>query len=79
MTLVELYDHLMTLDWYYAMSDDPRAYRQGRESCRQAREAAISLGPEGEELFERFAAHYSLSPSDSPLPPRPGSGSTTHL
>lgn len=69
--LREFWDSLREVDWFYEMSDDPRAYRRGRESVERARARARELGPAGLELFDEFQAHYSVLGGNRPLPPRP--------
>jgi hypothetical protein len=71
MRLDELYDALLGHDWYYQMSDDPRAYRAGIAAQRHLRGLAETLGPEGLALFRAFEAHYCRVEVPPALPPRP--------
>lgn len=45
---------LKSHDWYYAMSDDPRVYREGREAWERIKLLASKLGDEGDELIEKY-------------------------
>lgn len=45
---------LVCHDWYYPMSDDPRAYRAGREAWERIRVLADQLGEEGDALIAKY-------------------------
>jgi hypothetical protein len=44
---------LVCHDWFYPMSDDPRAYRAGREAWERIRVLADQLGEEGDALIAK--------------------------
>jgi len=70
-TLSQLYDLLLGVDWHYGMADDPRAYRSGMATVRHARGAASALGEAGMALFNGFQMHYAQIEDPPPLPRRP--------
>lgn len=64
-TLDQFREMLSRHDWYYYMSDDPRAYREGASSARAIRIALMELhtGPDGfaaQKMFDSTAAEYTL-------------------
>ncbi len=73
MTLAEFYDETEDHDWFYAMSDDGRKYREGRADYSRLCMLAKSLGSEAVELFSQLQAHYSgqVIGVERPKPERP--------
>ena len=51
-TIEEFARSLPLIDWYFQMSDDPRAYRRGEEQVRSYRELAEANGVEWVEAFK---------------------------
>lgn len=45
---------LICHDWFYPMSDDPRAYRAGREAWERIQILASKLGDVGDELIKKY-------------------------
>ena len=52
MTYDEFVAKLPRIDWYYNMSDDPRAYREGMAQVERYRQIAEENGTEWVEAFE---------------------------
>ena len=52
MTYEEFVAALPLIDWYYGMSDDPRAYREGKAQVQRYRDLAIAMGGEWQEAFK---------------------------
>ena len=52
MTYDEFVAKLPRIDWYYNMSDDPRAYREGKAQVERYRQIAEENGPEWVEAFQ---------------------------
>ena len=52
MTFEEFSSQLPYIDWYYYMSDDPRAYRAGRDQVQHYRDLAIAMGGEWQGAFK---------------------------
>lgn len=45
---------LKSHDWFYPMSEDPRAYRRGREAWERIQFLASKLGDEGDALIAKY-------------------------
>ena len=70
--LADFWDRLKNVDWFYAMADDGRAYRRGRQQVEEAKLMAKELGPEAEAMYKAFSAHHHLKGGERPaLPERP--------
>ena len=52
MTFEEFTRNLPLIDWFYNMSDDPRAYREGCDQVRNWRELAETKGEKWIEAFD---------------------------
>jgi len=52
MTFEEFSSQLPYIDWYYYMSDDPHAYRAGRDQVQHYRLVATVRGGEWQEAFK---------------------------
>jgi hypothetical protein len=52
MTFETFVANLPRIDWYYNMSDDPRAYRAGKAQVQRYRDLAIAMGGEWQEAFK---------------------------
>jgi hypothetical protein len=74
MTIAELYRALERHDWFYAQSDDPGVYRQGRSNSITLLTAARNL-IDGEKLYEAYSKHVFSGPAfgtpKHPKPPMP--------
>lgn len=75
MTLAEFHDELVAHDWFFAMTDDPKVYRKGREDYQRLRILAIELGDDAQGMFRQFNDHYrdivSGAEKPTPIPPKP--------
>lgn len=70
MTPTEFYDQLKRHDWYYAMSDDHRAYKRGVADYERLRNLAKEVDG-GKEMMSAFSAHYSAHVTGGEVPPLP--------
>ena len=73
MDLKSYYDRLFNFDWFYAMSDDGRVYRNGEEGMTRLK-AEARKEEERTKLFNEMQAHFCFmgEPKDRPaMPERP--------
>ena len=52
MTFETFVKNLPLIDWYYNMSDDPRAYREGKAQVQRYEKLAEENGPEWQAAFD---------------------------
>ncbi len=67
MTLTEYYDALRAHDWFYAYSDDGRAYRRGRAEATHLAQVA-KQSPAHTQMYGEFSTWRQ---DNGPEPVRP--------
>lgn len=55
MTKQDFVQLLVSHDWYFERTEDPKMYKRGAEQRRRILEAKNSLGTDGEYLFQKYA------------------------
>tara|TARA_R110000737_G_scaffold119060_1_gene151498 strand:- start:68 stop:283 length:216 start_codon:yes stop_codon:yes gene_type:complete len=61
MTFSDYLLNLTRLDWFYGMSDDPRAYREGSQQVRAYRELGKTNGPEWVASFDKEQEKHRIT------------------
>lgn len=66
--LDEFYDQLAVHDWHYVRTEDPTAFKKGKENADRLR-ALCDTSPEHRQLYLAF--HNSVLRRETDRPPRP--------